>query len=113
MLTELQLFSFTIDPFLEQFITTAVPLIHAKWRVVADYLDYPPTEVQKIDEEWKESVRCCKELFINWYNSGNGIQPCGWEALIAALRHRRFGDVSNYIEKKLELSMYVISYFKQ
>ena len=100
-----------VDYLLEQFITTAVPLIHVQWRVVADYLDYPPIVVQKIDQEWSESIQCCKELFINWYNSDNGVQPCSWEALIAALRHKRFGNVSNYIEKellkKLGISMYV------
>ena len=99
-----------VDSLLEQFITMVVPLIHVQWRVVADYLDYPPTEVQEIDRKWSEPIQCCKQLFINWYNSGNGVQPCSWEALIAALRHKRFGDASNYIEKelkKLEISMYV------
>ena len=69
--------------------------------------------VHQIDQKWRESIQCCKELFINWYNSDNGVQPCSWEALIAALRHKKFGDVSNYIEKELmnlEMSMYVGSY---
>ena len=89
------------DPLLEQFITIAVPVIHVEWRVVADYLDYPPDVVQNINQKWDDSIQCCKELFIDWYKSENGVQPCGWDPLVAALRYKRFGDVSNYIEEKL------------
>ena len=98
---------------LEQFATIAIPLIHVEWRVVADYLDYPPLVVQEINDRWRDSTQCCEELFIDWHDSDNGVQPCSWEALVAALRHNRFGDVSNYIEKKLKklrVSMYVAIY---
>ena len=98
-----------IDPLLDQFFTIAVPLIHAEWRIVADYLDYPPAEVQAIYQRGRVSgsIHCCKELFTDWYHSDNGVKPCSWEALIGALRYSRFGDISSHIEKELVKSMYV------
>ena len=86
-----------------------VPLVHVEWRVVADYLDYPPSVVQAICLRGDDSgsIHYCKELFIDWFNSVNGVRPCSWEVLIAVLSHARFGDVSNHIERKLVQSMYV------
>ena len=98
-----------IDPLLDQFFTIVVPVIHVEWRVVADYLDYPPAVVQAIHQRNKVlgSVQCCRELFADWYHSENGVKPCGWEALLGALRHARFGDASHHIEKELAKPMYV------
>ena len=88
------------------------PVIHVEWRVVADYLDYPPAVVQAIYQKNKVlgSIQCCREFFTDWYHSENGVRPCGWEALVDALRHPRFHDVSQSIEKELAKSMYVHMY---
>ena len=92
---------------MDQFFAIAVPLIHTEWRVVADYLDYPPVVVQAIYQRERAfgSIHCCEKFFTDWYNSENGIKPCGWEALIDALRHSRFADASSRIEKGLVKSM--------
>ena len=76
------------------------PQIHAEWRVLADYLDYPPDVVQTIHHRGKDSgsIHCCNEFFTDWYYSDNGVKPCSWETLAGALRHARFGDVSSKIE---------------
>ena len=103
-------FAICIDYLLEQFNTTAVPLIYAEWRIIADYLDYPPHVVQKIDKSWSDSVKCCKELFTDWCDSNNGIQPCSWEVLVTVLKDKKFGEVGSLIEKKLMklgISVYV------
>ena len=108
------LISFTVytDHLLEQFITAAVPLIYPHWRVVADYLNYPPHVVQEIDKRWKDPTKCCKELFTDWCDSNNGVQPCSWEVLVTVLKDKMFGEVSSLIEKelvKLGLSVYVVA----
>ena len=88
------------DPPLDEFIRIVTPQIHAEWRVLADYLDYPPDVVQSIHQGEKKygSISCCNEFFIDWYHSDNGVRPCSWETLAGALRHARFGDVSSNIE---------------
>ena len=98
-----------IDPLLDQFFTIAVPQIHVQWRVVADYLDYPPAVVQAIyhRERIYGSVHCCKEFFTDWFHSDNGVRPCSWEGLIGALRDSRFGEISSHIEEELVESMCV------
>ena len=85
------------------------PQIHAEWRVLADYLDYPPDVVQTIHHKGKDSgsIQCCNGLFTDWYHSDNGVKPCSWETLAGALRHARFGDVSSNIEMLISDSMYV------
>ena len=97
---------------MDELLTIALPQIHAEWRVVADYLDYPPAAVQAIYQKGKDSgsIHCCKEFFTDWYHSDNGIKPCSWGALVAALRHPRFGEISNQIEKGLVKSMCVHTY---
>ena len=85
---------------LGELINIVTPQIQAEWRVLADYLDYPPDVVQTIHHTGKDSgsIHCCNKFFIDWYHSDNGVRPCSWETLAGALRHARFGDVSSNIE---------------
>ena len=97
-----------LDLLLDELHIIAVPQIHVQWRVLADYLDYPPAVVQTIYHKGKESgsVHCCKEFFTDWYHSDNGVKPCSWETLVGALRHARFGHLCSHIKKGLVKSMY-------
>ena len=101
-----------LDLLLNELFIIALPQIHGEWRVVADYLDYPPAVVQAIYLEGKYcgSLYYCVEFFKDWYHSDNGVKPCSWGALVAALRHPRFGEISNQIEKGLVKSMCVHTY---
>ena len=76
------------------------PHIHAEWRVLADYLDYPPDVVQTIYHRTKNlgSIHCCNVFISDWYHSDNGVRPSSWKTLKGVLRHARFGDVSGKIE---------------
>ena len=93
---------------MDEFIHIVTPQIGAEWRVLADYLDYPPDVVQAIYHRGKDSgsIHCCNEFFTDWYHSDNGVKPCSWETLAGALRHARFGDVSSNI--KMVKSMCVL-----
>ena len=101
---------FSLDLLLDELHFFAVPEFRDEWRVLADYLDYPPDIVQEIYQEEKDfgSVHCCKKLFTDWYHSNNGIKPCSWETLVGVLKHTRFSDVSSHIQKGLVKSVYVI-----
>ena len=69
-----------------------VPLIMTSWENVAYSLRYRIEEVEAIKLKYKEDPeKCCKELFVNWLSTHNGICPKTWKTLLNALKTGVFG----------------------
>ena len=77
-----------IEPEMWKLNTIVVPLIVAHWEDVAySSLRYDIHKVNEIKGKHKDDPRkCCRELFIDWLSTENGINPKTWETLLKQLK---------------------------
>ena len=63
-----------------------VPKVAAHWEMVAYYLEFETSRVEIIGEKClKNPEKCCREVFVHWLNSKEGISPKTWEVLLKTL----------------------------
>ena len=54
--------------------------------MVAYYLEFETSRVEIIEEKcFKNPEKCCREVFIHWLNSKEGINPKTWKVLLKTL----------------------------
>ena len=77
-----------LEPEMWKLNTIVVPQIMAHWEDVAySSLRYDIPKVKGIKEKHKDDPRkCCRELFIDWLSTENGINPKTWETLLKQLK---------------------------
>ena len=63
-----------------------VPKVAAHWEIVAYFLEFETLRVNIIEEKCaKNPEKCCREVFIHWLNSKEGISPKTWNVLLKTL----------------------------
>ena len=69
-----------------------VRLIMTSWEEVAYSLHYEIPQVEAIKSKGNENPeKCCKQLFVDWLSTSNGIGPKTWNTLLNNLRTRVVG----------------------
>ena len=81
-----------------------IPKVATHWDTLAYYLDFEISSVELIKEKYfNNPEKCCKEVFIRWLNSKEGISPKTWEVLLNALKEiTDLIAVTEQIEKELK-----------
>ena len=80
-----------------------IPKVATHWDTLAYYLDFEISSVELIKEKcFNNPEKCCKEVFIRWLNSKEGISPKTWEVLLNVLKEiTDLTAVTEQIEKEL------------
>ena len=80
-----------------------VPKVAAYWDTIAYYLDIEIPRVDIIREKCSNNPEnCCKEVFIHWLTSKEGISPKTWKVLLQTLKEiTELTAVTEQIEKEL------------
>ena len=81
-----------------------IPKVATHWDTLAYYLDFEISRVELIKEKcFNHPEKCCKEVFIRWLNSKEGINPKTWEVLLNVLKEiTDLTAVTEQIEKELK-----------
>ena len=75
-----------IEPEMHDLNRFVIPHIAAKWEDVAYALCYKTSAVNIIRKNHiGDVIGCCKELFENWLETGDGKKPKVWKTLITTL----------------------------
>ena len=76
-----------------------VEQIMTSWEEVAYSLEYETEQVKAIKSYCREDPKkCCKQLFEDWLDTSNGIDPKTWKTLLNILK-TRVGGLAGAIEK--------------
>lgn len=78
-----------------------IPKIAARWRMVADYLEYQIgfKEIIEVDCHHK-AMDCCAYLLQDWLVNNRGVSPKSWSTLIRVLREIK--PLAGTVEKIVE-----------
>ena len=85
-------------------IKYVIPKIAADWETVAYFLKFEPARVKIIKKDClNNQEECCREIFIHWLDSKEGIRPKTWEKLIETLSNiTELAAATEQIKKHLE-----------
>lgn len=75
-----------LEPTMRDINRYIIQRISAHWEDVAYALEYTIPYVERIKNDYKDSRKCCKELFKNWLTTEHGAEPKTWETLLARLK---------------------------
>ena len=80
-----------------------VPKTAAHWDTLAYCLGFGIPRVETIGKRNPNDPEgSCKEVFIHWLSSDEGISPKTWEVLLKTLRKMKLTAVTEQIEKELK-----------
>ena len=75
-----------IEPKIADLVKVVVPKVAAHWETLAYFLEFDTSRVEIIGEKcFKDPEKCCREMFIHWLNSKEGISPKTWKVLLKTL----------------------------
>ena len=85
-------------------LTIVVPKTAAHWDTLAYCLDFEVSRVKIITKQYSNDPEtCCKEVFVHWLTSDEGISPKTWGVLIKALKEiKKLTAATEQIEKALK-----------
>ena len=80
-----------------------IPKVANDWDELAYHLKFAIPSVEIIKKKcFNDPKECCKEVFIRWLNSEEGISPKTWKVLLDALKEiTDLTAVTEEIEKEL------------
>ena len=81
-----------------------VPKTAAHWDTLAYFLDFEVPRVEIIRKQYPNDPEgSCKEVFIHWLTSDEGISPKTWGVLLKSLKEiKKLTAVTEQIEKALK-----------
>ena len=85
-----------------------VPKVSAEWEDVAFALRYEISVVRQISGKHKEDPKkCCKELFKDWLETSNGVEPKIWQTLLDKLKEieELHSIAKDIIEKLIQMDL--------
>ena len=86
-MTTLLLLQNILEPEMGDINKIIIPKIQAEWEDVAYALRYKIPTVKAIMARCNDNPkRCCKELFIDWLSTDNGVGPKTWSTLLDKLK---------------------------
>ena len=82
-----------------------IPKIAARWKDVADFLEYDLNTIDIIEDQCRgDCEKCSDKLFRNWLSTDHGVGPKTWNTLLMRLRRIQFLAVATLdIERELGL----------
>ena len=88
---------------MSKLLTIVVPKVAAYWEILAYCLELEISRVKIIKEKCTSNPEnCCKEVFIHWLTSKEGINPKTWGTLLKTLKEiEDLKAVTEAIEKEL------------
>ena len=92
------------EPKIPDLLKFVIPKVAAHWEIVAYFLEFEASRVEIIEEKHlKNPEKCCREVFIHWLNSNEGVNPKTWETLLKTLNDiTELTAVTEQIEKELK-----------
>jgi len=93
-----------VEPKMKYLKKFVIPKIAAKWKDVADFLEFDISTIQIIEENcMRDCSKCCDALLRNWISTSNGVRPKTWDTLLRALKEiDELTGAAVDIEKNLE-----------
>ena len=89
-----------LEPHMDDLNIIVVPRISADWEDVAFALRYEIPAVKLIKSKHNnDPKKCCKELFMDWLTTDNGVGPKVWSTLLDKLK--KVGDLTA-VRKKIK-----------
>ena len=81
-----------------------IPKIAAKWKDVADFLDYEIETIELIEQKYQgDGEQCCDGLIRDWLSTSHGVGPKTWATLLAALKEiEKMATATSDIERELK-----------
>ena len=85
-------------------LKTVVPKTAAHWDTLAYFLDFEVPRVEIIRKQYPNDPEgSCREVFIHWLTSDEGISPKTWGVLLKTLKEiKKLTAVTELIEKELK-----------
>ena len=85
-------------------VKIVIPKVAAHWETLAYFLQFEVPQVDIIREKFSnDPEKCCREVFIRWLNSKEGIKAKTWETLLNTLKEiTELTAATEQIEKKLK-----------
>ena len=75
-----------VEPKIRDIVKFVVPKVAAHWKTLAYVLEFDTSRVEIIGEKhFRDPEKCCREVFIHWLNSKEGISPKTWGVLLRTL----------------------------
>ena len=64
-----------------------IPKMAAKWKDVADFLDYDLNTIDIIEEQYRNDCeKCSDKLFRDWLSTSHGVEPKTWTTLLMRMK---------------------------
>ena len=64
-----------------------IPKMAAKWKDVADFLDYDINAIAIIEEQYgNDCEKCSDKLFRDWLSTNHGVEPKTWTTLLMTMK---------------------------
>ena len=81
-----------------------IPKIAARWKDVADYLEYEIETIELIEQKHqRDGERCCDGLFRDWLSTNHGVGPKTWATLLETLKEiEQLATATSNIERELK-----------
>ena len=82
-----------------------IPKVAAKWKTVADFLEYDIHIIDAIANKYRDDpMECCDGLFRDWLTTNHGVKPKTWAALLTCLKEiDEMATVTSDIQKELKV----------
>ena len=75
-----------VEPKITDIVKFVIPKVAAHWKTLAYFLKFDTSRVETIGKKhFRDPEKCCREVFIYWLNSKEGISPKTWGVLLRTL----------------------------
>lgn len=93
-----------VEPKMRPLKKIVIPKIAARWKDVADFLDYDINIIDIIEDRFRgDCERCCDGLMRDWLSTNHGVKPKTWATLLERLKEiDQLATATSDIEKELE-----------
>ena len=89
---------------MSELLKIVIPKVAAQWDTLAYFLEFDILRVNIIRKQHlNDPEESCKEVFICWLTSDEGISPKTWGVLLKVLKDiKKLTSVNEQIEKELK-----------
>jgi len=91
-----------IEPEMCDLVTIVIPRIKAGWIDIAYALQFKISSVDAIKEKYNNDPKnCCRDVFIAWLSTKQGISPKTWSTLLEKLKKIELSSAAEEIIEEL------------
>jgi len=97
------LYGACVGPIMRLLKEFVIPKMAAKWKDVADFLDYDLNTIDIIEDQCKcDCEKCSDKLFRDWLTTNHGVEPKTWTTLLMRMKRIPFlATATSDIERDL------------